>query len=258
MNQLAALHKVCLSLIHSYFTVDCASTPNFYRHAHRMPSELLHFPPAYSFVGLYRLLTDPTIRGPVLDKVKHASIRGSIVAIVYAAVSWRPIDYFIKRFLVGEGWKWFGLKKVREVVEAHEGGRVNVMGMNLDLVFCKSKQTDTVIFSGLVSLLTHGLDTHLLILLPQVSGILRFFVYKNLKIARSRAYALTVSSRRKPPQFWNQVCPNLPHPHAPRLTSRTFSLGAVNGRGHMSLHGTDEDRDTLKNGRTHLNLVGEN
>lgn len=48
-------------------------------------------------------------------------------------------------------------------------------------------------------------DTHMLILLPQISSILRFFVYKNLKLARSRAYALTVSSRRKPPQFWNQV-----------------------------------------------------
>lgn len=30
-------------------------------------------------------------------------------------------------------------------------------------------------------------------------------MYKNLKLARSRAYALTVSSRRKPPQFWNQA-----------------------------------------------------
>lgn len=48
-------------------------------------------------------------------------------------------------------------------------------------------------------------DTHLLILLPQLSSILRFFIYKNLKIARSRAYALTVSSRRKPAEFWSQV-----------------------------------------------------
>lgn len=47
-------------------------------------------------------------------------------------------------------------------------------------------------------------DTHLLILLPQISSILRFFIYKNLKIARSRAYALTVSSRRKPAEFWSQ------------------------------------------------------
>jgi hypothetical protein len=48
-------------------------------------------------------------------------------------------------------------------------------------------------------------DTHLLILLPQLSSILRFFVYKNLKLARSRAYALTVSSRGKPHEFWSQV-----------------------------------------------------
>lgn len=48
-------------------------------------------------------------------------------------------------------------------------------------------------------------DTHLLILLPQLSSILRFFIYKNLKLARSRAYALTVSSRGKPHEFWSQV-----------------------------------------------------
>ena len=48
-------------------------------------------------------------------------------------------------------------------------------------------------------------DTHILILLPQISSILRFFVYKNLRLARSRAYALTVSSRRKPAEFWSQA-----------------------------------------------------
>ena len=48
-------------------------------------------------------------------------------------------------------------------------------------------------------------DTHLLILVPQISSILRFFIYKNLRIARSRAYALTVSSRGKPREFWSQV-----------------------------------------------------
>lgn len=44
----------------------------------------------------------------------------------------------------------------------------------------------------------------MLLLLPQLSSILRFFVYKNLRLARSRAYALTVSSRRKPTEFWSQ------------------------------------------------------
>lgn len=104
-----------------------------------MPSELLHFPPAYTFVGAYRLLTDPTIRGPVLDKVKHASIRGLVVGLVYAVVSWSSIDWFIRRFLVGGSGSWFGLRKVREVVEGNESGRVRVMGMDLDLVFCTSQ-----------------------------------------------------------------------------------------------------------------------
>lgn len=45
----------------------------------------------------------------------------------------------------------------------------------------------------------------MLILLPQLSSILRFFIYKNLRLARSRAYALTVASRGKPPSFWSQV-----------------------------------------------------
>ena len=185
-----------------------------------MPSELLHFPPAYTFVGAYRLLTDPTIRGPVLDKVKHASVRGIIVGLVYAVVSWSSIDWFIRRFLVGGSGSWFGLKKVKEVVEGNESGRVHVMGMDLDLVFCTFVAPSHSVCHCIVLCLrteryTSGCetvliveDTHLLILLPQISSILRFFVYKNLKIARSRAYALTVSSRRKPPQFWNQVRPS--------------------------------------------------
>jgi hypothetical protein len=31
------------------------------------------------------------------------------------------------------------------------------------------------------------------------------FVKKNLRIARARAYTLTVSSRGKPAEFWSQV-----------------------------------------------------
>jgi hypothetical protein len=102
-----------------------------------MPSELLHLPPLYTFVGIYRLLTDPSIRGPVLDKVKHASIRGLIVGLIYAVVSWQPLRYFVKRFLIGEGWKWFGLKKAQEVVQSHGSGKVEFMGVQLDIVLCK-------------------------------------------------------------------------------------------------------------------------
>ncbi|WVR06044.1 hypothetical protein IAU60_003072 [Kwoniella sp. DSM 27419] len=152
-----------------------------------MPSELLHFPPFYTVVGLYRLLTDPSIRKPVLDKVKHASVRGLIVGAIYAGVSWRYIDWFVRHFLVGSGGIW-GLFKGNDKVREGAGteGTVNV-GLGRFSI-----PVDVVLY------------THLLILLPQLSSILRFFVYKNLKLARSRAYALTVSSRGKPREFWSQ------------------------------------------------------
>ena len=106
-----------------------------------MPSEFLHFPPAYTVVGLYRLLTDPSIRKPVLDKVKHASVRGAIVALVYAAGSWRFLDWFIRKFLVGGG-SFFRLGKGRvgEAVKESRRGQVHVgiggLGLDVDLVFC--------------------------------------------------------------------------------------------------------------------------
>ncbi|TYJ52735.1 hypothetical protein B9479_006669 [Cryptococcus floricola] len=147
-----------------------------------MPSELLHFPPLYTLVGLYRLLSDPSIRTPVFDKVKHATARGLIVAAVYAVFSWSFLDWVIRRFLIGGSW-W---KKGEEVMKESVDGTVRVgfgrWGVTLDVV----------------------LYTHLLMLLPQLSSILRFFIYKNLKLARSRAYALTVSSRGKPREFWSQ------------------------------------------------------
>lgn len=107
-----------------------------------MPSELLHFPPAYTIVGLYRLITDSTIRGPVLDKVKHATVRGVIVGLVYAAGSWRFLDWFIRKFLIGgSGFFGFGGKKVGEAVEHSVGGAIQVglgrFSFNVDLVLCE-------------------------------------------------------------------------------------------------------------------------
>jgi len=113
-----------------------------------MPSELLHFPPFYTFVGLYRLLTDPLIREPVLDKVKHATLRGIVVSAIYTVGSWRTLDWFVRSFLVGgKGWFGFGMGKARasvgEAVSESRGGEVNVglggVGLNVDLVLCGSQ-----------------------------------------------------------------------------------------------------------------------
>lgn len=114
-----------------------------------MPSELLHAPPLYTVVGAYRLLTDPSIRGPVLDKVKHASIRGIIVGLIYAVVSWKPLDWFIRRFLVGGQWSLFGFRKVKEVVEGHSDGKVSFRGVELDIVLCMSRAS-LIVFCGLI------------------------------------------------------------------------------------------------------------
>ncbi|KIR59133.1 hypothetical protein I314_05117 [Cryptococcus bacillisporus CA1873] len=147
-----------------------------------MPSELLHLPPLYAIVGLYRLANDPSIRTPVLDKVKHAAVRGIVVGGVYTALSWKVMDWFIQKFLISGGWWRKGEGVLKESVDGSVKVGLGKFSLSLNVV----------------------LYTHLLILLPQLSSILRFFIYKNLKIARSRAYALTVSSRRKPAEFWSQ------------------------------------------------------
>jgi hypothetical protein len=201
-----------------------------------MPSELLHFPPSYTLVGLYRLITDPLIRNPVLDKVKHATLRGVIVSGIYAIGSWSTLDWFIRKFLISGGGSWFGFGKGRvgEALKESATGRGNVwvgfgsVGMEVDLILCKS------ILLAVSIELNATIDTHLLILLPQISSILRFFIYKNLKLARSRAYALTVASRGKPSEFWSQV-----------------SLGVFAARQNTEM----VYRDILRNGKNHLNLA---
>ena len=45
-------------------------------------------------------------------------------------------------------------------------------------------------------------DATILLLASQVSNVLKFFLYKNIRIARDRAWDQTVLSRGKGPDFW--------------------------------------------------------
>lgn len=47
-------------------------------------------------------------------------------------------------------------------------------------------------------------DTTVLFVLPQITYILNYFLSRNLLIARSRAYDITVRSRNKPDSFWSK------------------------------------------------------
>ncbi|KAL1405979.1 hypothetical protein Q8F55_007662 [Vanrija albida] len=135
-----------------------------------MPAELLAIPPAYTLIGFYRLCTDESVRQPVWDKVRHAAVRGAVVGAAYAVLGWGTMDWVVRRFIVGK--------------KAAADGRVTLgsgtLAISVDLVFY----------------------THILLLLPQLGAILRFFVLKNLRIARARAFNLTVASRGKPAEFW--------------------------------------------------------
>lgn len=92
-----------------------------------MPTELLSFPPAYSIVGLYRLLTDASIREPVYAKVKHAAVRGAVVGVAYAILGWGVMDWAVKKFVLrGKGGK---------VTLGH-----GAVSLNIDLVFCTCRR----------------------------------------------------------------------------------------------------------------------
>jgi hypothetical protein len=45
----------------------------------------LEFPPSYAIVGVYRLITDPTLYKPAWDKCRHGTIRGFIVGLIWVS-----------------------------------------------------------------------------------------------------------------------------------------------------------------------------
>lgn len=47
-------------------------------------------------------------------------------------------------------------------------------------------------------------DTTILFLLPQLSFLLNYFLKRNIRLARSRAFDLTIKSRNKPDEFWSR------------------------------------------------------
>ncbi|KAJ9105463.1 hypothetical protein QFC21_001834 [Naganishia friedmannii] len=144
-----------------------------------MPQELLYFPPYYVVVGIYRLFTDQHLRTAVWDKVKHATVRGVAVAAVYVAATYSAQRWFVQNFLMS-GYGLFGKKSIKPPPEILETG------------LSWLQRIDTVEY------------TTILFILPQLSYLLNYFIRRNLRLARSRAYDLTVQSRGKPESFWSK------------------------------------------------------
>ncbi|RDB14562.1 hypothetical protein Hypma_016293 [Hypsizygus marmoreus] len=129
----------------------------------------LQFSPTYVIVGVYRLFTDPLLYAPAWDKCKHGTRRGAIVGALWAAFTFNIQRKFIELFLANSP---------------------RVTGLSNNTVFG---------FKVPFSLPTYAA---VLFLGSQITYILGFFLYRNIRIARERAWAQTMTSRGKGPDFW--------------------------------------------------------
>ncbi|KAG8923327.1 hypothetical protein FRC01_012888 [Tulasnella sp. 417] len=132
-----------------------------------MTQELLKFTPAYCIVGIYRLITDGNVRRPVWDKCKHGVVRGAAVAGV-----WTFFTYGIQHAFV----KYWLLKTPRF-----------------------STMTEYTLYGYTIPLATYAT---FIFMSSQITGIIKFFLSKNLVIAKTRAWDQVVASRGKGPDFW--------------------------------------------------------
>ncbi|KAJ8457247.1 hypothetical protein ONZ45_g18385 [Pleurotus djamor] len=129
----------------------------------------LNFPPSYVLVGVYRLCTDKALYKPAWDKCKHAARRGAIVALIWAVLTYRVQRKFIQIFLANSP---------------------TVAGLSDDTIFGLPVPFSVYSYAAMVFL---G---------EQITMILQFFMSRNMRIARDRAWAQTVESRGKGPEFW--------------------------------------------------------
>ena len=83
-------------------------------------------------------------------------------------------------------------------------------------------------FKQAVNILILSIDAAVLIVTSQVTYILRFFLSRNIRIARDRAWAQTVASRGKGPDFWQPYVEEWQNP--PSLDSNSKTNQFVNKR----------------------------
>ncbi|KIK00917.1 hypothetical protein K443DRAFT_678842 [Laccaria amethystina LaAM-08-1] len=139
----------------------------------------MDFPPSYVIVGVYRLCTDKNLYKPAWDKCKHAARRGAIVGVVWTTLT-------------------FGIQK--KLIEIFLANSPRITGLSNDTMFGYK--------------IPFNIHTYAAVLLlgSQMTQILRFFLARNMRIARDRAWDQTVLSRGKGPDFWRPYVEEWEHP----------------------------------------------
>lgn len=148
----------------------------FAPHLTNVPSALeratlrLEFPPSYVVVGVYRLVTDKSLYVPIWNKCKHGIIRGLAVGAGWAVLTFGLQRKFVKLFLINSP---------------------SVTGLSHDSIMGFKMPFDVPTYATFFFLAS------------QLTFILTFFLSRNLRIARQRAWDLTIASRGKGPDFWS-------------------------------------------------------
>ncbi|KAI0066753.1 hypothetical protein BV25DRAFT_1820822 [Artomyces pyxidatus] len=130
----------------------------------------LEFPPSYVVVGAYRLLTDKLLFVPIWKKCKHGFLRG---------------------LGVGAGWALFSFKIQRKLVK--------IFWLKSPTVTALATHDTVLGFKVPFDVPTYAT---VMLLSTQLTLILTFFLSRNLRLARERAWDQTVASRGKGPDFW--------------------------------------------------------
>ncbi|KAF7288712.1 hypothetical protein HMN09_01377200 [Mycena chlorophos] len=154
----------------------------------RRATTRLQFPPSYVVVGVYRLFTDKLLYVPAWQKCHHGVQRGAIAGLIWAVVTFSLQRQFIKLFL---------------------SNSPRVTGLSHDTVFGYQVPFSVTTYAAV------------LLVGRQITWILRFFLAKNIRIARERAWDQTVASRGKSADFWIPYVEEWQHP--PRVVVDTWT-----------------------------------
>ncbi|KAJ3574274.1 hypothetical protein NP233_g1870 [Leucocoprinus birnbaumii] len=149
----------------------------------------MEFPPSYVVVGAYRLLSDRKLLKPAWDKCRHAARRGAIAGGIWAFLT-------------------FGIQ--RKFIEVFLRNSPRITGLSHETIFGYRVPFNVHTYAAV------------LFVGSQVTNIMRFFLRKNLAIVRDRAWAYTVESRGKGPEFWQPYVEEWDHPPRPDVDQTIF------------------------------------
>ncbi|KAH7920371.1 hypothetical protein BV22DRAFT_1074078 [Leucogyrophana mollusca] len=142
----------------------------------------LNFPPSYVVVGVYRLFTDKSLYKPAWDKCRHGARRGLIVGFIWTCLTYKIQRHIIKSALTNPS-SFFSFSSITRFSQtANELSHETLFGYRMPF----------------------SISTYVAVLLlgSQITAIISFFLSRNIRVARQRAWDQTVASRGKGSEFW--------------------------------------------------------